>query len=80
MLIRHWRSDNSLATTQYSQAKFCLFPERALPFHDNPPVTSQSYSATPLLNENLAAEKEMEAAGLEGERVKSSFITACLEH
>jgi len=52
---------------------------RALPFHDNPPVTSQYSTATPILHENPAAEKEMEAAGLENGRVKSSFITACLE-
>ena len=45
MFIRPLRSENS-------PAKFCSFPERALPFHDNPPVTSQYSLATPILNEN----------------------------
>ena len=35
-------------------AKSCLFPARALPFHNNPPVTSQYSLATPILNENSA--------------------------
>ena len=36
VFIRHWRSENSLATTQNSPPRFCLFPERALPLHNNP--------------------------------------------
>lgn len=34
----------SETTTQNSPVKFCLFPERGLPFHHNPPVTLQSIS------------------------------------
>ena len=30
---RHQRLENSLATTQNSLTKFCMFPEGALPFH-----------------------------------------------
>lgn len=30
----------------------CLFPERALSFHDNTPVILQYFPATPILNEN----------------------------
>ena len=52
VFIRHWRSKNSLATTQNSPDKFCLFPVRALPFHNNSPVTLQYSPATPILNEN----------------------------
>ena len=37
-----------------SPAKFFLFPERALPLHNNPPVILQYFSATPVLNENPA--------------------------
>ena len=51
--MRHRRLENSPATTQNSPAKFCLFPERALPFHNNPPVTLPYSPATPILNENL---------------------------
>ena len=47
------RSENSPATTQISPAKFCLFPERALPFHNNPPLTLQYSPVIPILNENL---------------------------
>ena len=54
MSIRHPRSENFPATTQNSQAKFCLFPERALPFHYNPPVTLQYSPATPIHIENPA--------------------------
>ena len=50
--MRHRRFENSAATTQYSPAKFCLFRDRALPFHNNPPVTLQYSAATPILNEN----------------------------
>lgn len=50
--MRHRRLENSAATTQYSPAKFCLFWDRALPFHNNPPVTLQYSAATPILNEN----------------------------
>ena len=50
MFIRHRRLEKSLATTQNSLAKFWLFPERALPFHNNPPL--QYSPATPVLNEN----------------------------
>lgn len=36
-------------TTQNSQAKFSLFPERGFPFNHNPPVSLQSISpATPI--------------------------------
>jgi len=46
--------ENSLATTQNSTARVCLFPERGLPFHNNPPVTLQSSPAIPVLHENPA--------------------------
>ena len=52
VFIRHWRLENSLATTQNSPAKFCLFPERAMPFHYKTPVTLQYSHATLILNEN----------------------------
>ena len=52
VFIRHLRLENSQATTQNSQVKFCLFPVRALPFHNNPPVTLQYSPDTPILNEN----------------------------
>ena len=51
VFIRHWRSENSLATTQNSLAKVCLFPDRALPFHNSPPVTFQYSPVSPILNE-----------------------------
>ena len=51
MFIKHWRSENSSATTQNSLAKFCLFPDRALSFHDNRPVTLQYSPVSPILNE-----------------------------
>lgn len=43
-LLRHRRLENSLATTQNSPTKFCMFAERALPFHNNnnPPVPLNS--------------------------------------
>ena len=44
--------ENSAAATQYSPAKFCLFRDRASPFHNNPPVTLQYSAATPIPNEN----------------------------
>ena len=53
VFIRHLRLQNSSATTQNSRAKFCLCPERALPFHDNPPVTLQYSPATQIRNGNL---------------------------
>ena len=48
---RHQRLENSLATTQNdSPTKFHMFPEGALPFHNNPPVPLQySPAATPIL-------------------------------
>ena len=49
VFIRHWTLENSLATTQNSLAKFCLFPERALCFDYNPPVTLQDSPATPII-------------------------------
>ena len=52
VFIRHQRSENSPATTQNLLAKFCLFLERGLSFHNNPPVTLQYSPATPILNEN----------------------------
>ena len=51
VFIRHRRSENSSATTQNSPAKFCLFPGRALPFHDNSPVTLQYSPVSPILKE-----------------------------
>ena len=42
--------------SENSPAKFCLFPERAWPFHNNPPVTLQYSPATLILNENPAFE------------------------
>ena len=36
VFIRHRRSKNSPATTQNSPDKFCLFPVRALLFHNSP--------------------------------------------
>ena len=48
----HQRSENSLATTQNSAAKFGLFPERALNFHNNTSVTLQYSPATLIFNEN----------------------------
>ena len=53
VFIRDLRSENSPATTHNSLAKFCLLPERALPFHNNPPVTLQYSPATRILNGNL---------------------------
>ena len=52
VFIRHRRLEKSLASKQNSLAKFCLFPERALPLHNNPPL--QYSPATPILNENPA--------------------------
>ena len=52
MFIRHRRSKNSPATTQNFLDKFCLFPVRALPFHNNSAVTLQYSPATPILKEN----------------------------
>ena len=54
VFIRHRRLKNSLVTTQNSPDKFCLFPVRVLPFHNNSPVTFQYSPATPILNENPA--------------------------
>ena len=51
MFIRHQRTENSLATTQNSLAKFRSFPERALFFHNNSPVTLYYSPATTILNE-----------------------------
>ena len=50
VFIRYQRSENSPATTQNSPAKFCLFRERALLFHNNSPVTLH-YSPAIILNE-----------------------------
>lgn len=36
---------------------FCLFPEKALSFHDNSPVILQHSPATPILNENHVAQE-----------------------
>ena len=49
--IRHQRSENSPATVHDSPAKFRLFPERALVFHNNSPVTLHYSPATTILNE-----------------------------
>ena len=51
VFIRHWGLENSPATTQNSPAKFRLFPKRALPFHNNSPVTLHYSPATTILNE-----------------------------
>ena len=51
VFIRHRRSENSLANTQNSPAKFRSFPERALLFHNNSPVTLYYSPATAILNE-----------------------------
>ena len=48
VFIRHWRTGNYPATTQNSAAKFRLFLERTLPFHNNPPVTLLYSPATPI--------------------------------
>ena len=50
--IRHQRSENSLATTQNWPAKFCLFPERALLFHNNSPLALHYSPAARILKEN----------------------------
>ena len=55
VFIRHRRSENSLSTLQNSPAKFCLFPERALLFHNNSPATLHCSPATTILNETLRA-------------------------
>ena len=52
MFIRHRRSENSPATTQNYPAKFRLFPERALVFHNNSPVTLHCSPATTILDKN----------------------------
>ena len=57
VFIRHRRSENSSATTQNSPAKFCLFPDGALPFLNNPPVTFQYSPVSPILNETPAKVK-----------------------
>ena len=44
VFIKHRRSENS-------PAKFCLFPDRALPFHNNSSVTFQYSPVSPILNE-----------------------------
>lgn len=55
MFIRHQGSENSPATTQNSLAKICLFPERALAFHNHPPVICCILTLIKLLiNENPA--------------------------
>ena len=51
VFIKHRRSENSPLTTQNSPAKFCLFRDRALPFHNNSPVTFQYSPVSPILNE-----------------------------
>lgn len=40
-----------LQIVKNSRAKFCLFPNRALPFHINPPFILQYSPTTPILNE-----------------------------
>ena len=49
--------ENSPSTTQNSLAKFCLFPERALLFHNNSPATLHCSPATTIFNENPACIK-----------------------
>ena len=56
--MMHRRSENSPSTTQNSPAKFRSFPERALLFHNNSPVTLHCSPATTILNENPAVMKE----------------------
>ena len=36
----------------YTEFLFCFFPEKALPFHSNPPVNEQYSPASPILNIN----------------------------
>ena len=57
VFIRHRRSENFTSTTQNSLAKFRSFPERALLFHNNSPVTLHcSHATTIILNENPGTE------------------------
>ena len=51
VFIRHRRLENSPATMQNYPAKFRSFPERALLFHNNSPVTLHYSRATTILNE-----------------------------
>ena len=50
VFIRHQRLENYPATMQNS--KCCSFSERALPFHNNSPVTLHYSPATTVLSEN----------------------------
>ena len=54
MFIRLQKSENYLATTLNSQAKFHLFFERALFFHNDSLVTLYYSSSTTILNESPA--------------------------
>ena len=49
---------NSSATTQNSPPKFCLFPDRAFPFHNSTPVTFQYSPVSPILNETPVSYKD----------------------
>ena len=51
MFIRHRRSEISPATSLNSPANFGMFPARALPFHNNPPVSLLYSPAPQILNE-----------------------------
>ena len=51
MFIRHQRLENSPTTMQNSPAKFRSFPERALLFHNNSPITLHYSHDTTVLNE-----------------------------
>ena len=64
-----------MATTQNSPTKFCLFPERDLPFHNNPPVTLQYSPATPILNENPVLSKRRENAQKEIKKTQGARVT-----
>ena len=50
VFIRHWRSENCPSITHNSPAIFHLFPERALLFHNNSPVTLHYSPGTTILN------------------------------
>ena len=52
VFTRQSRLENSPATTQNFLAKFCLFAERPLPFHNNPSVTLQYSLVTPILGDS----------------------------
>ena len=56
-------------------AKFCLFPQRDLPFHNNPSVTIQYSPATPIVNENPVLSKRREKAQKEIKKTLGARVT-----